>query len=196
MPALTILCRYGQQVLASRSPLLSQTSRFASVGESHFLSGLSKGNKSSFSTLRIVQEADSSDDVYEAHERTDQLEFIDVIMDKAVEIEESIDRLQTLYSKKKEVALNVQYMDAADIEALFQESEKQKKFIRELVLNVKELSHEVKGRFNGVDAPDGTSDDMAKREMDAVDAIIYYAWEQQKRDAQAIKIKANCHSGR
>jgi hypothetical protein len=192
MSKLTKFCRYGQQVLASRCLLTSQPLRFASPSKSHF-AAVNKVETSSFSSLRLVAEADPSDELYEGHSLTDQLEFIDVIMDKAVEIEESIDRLQSLYGKKKAVALNAQRMDAADIESLFLESEKQKKIIRELVSNVKELSHEVKGRF---DATDATSDDMAQKEMDAVDAIIYYAWEQQKRDAQAIKIKANCHSHR
>jgi hypothetical protein len=206
-------------MLSSRNLLLSSSS----TTRQHLVSKFSKESYSSmnpilpvalcnkvdfFSTVsttttptpnRIVETIDpNSDEYYEGHLLTDQLEYIDVIMDKAVEIEESIDRLQTLYKQKKAVAMNVQWMTANDIEELFQESQQQKKRIKELVANVKELSSEVKGRifYNGVDAPDGTSDDMVKKDMEAVDSIIYNAWEQQKRDEQAIKIKANCHSHR
>jgi hypothetical protein len=204
MSKLTKLCCYGQKALmaSSRYALLSSSSRQPQVSRIVINTNNSYAVNQTihkFSTLRspdVVETDPASDIFYEGHLLTDQLEYIDIIMDKAVEIEESIDRLHTLTQKKKEVALNVQWMDSADIEALFQESQKQKKIIRELVANVKELSNEVKGRFNGVDAPDGTSDDMVQKDRDAVDSIIYDAWVQQKRDEQAIRTKANCDSKR
>ena len=121
-------------------------------------------------------------DYYDGHLMADHLEYIDDMIAKAVQIEESINKLQETHDKKKDLATNINWMESEEVQALFEQSDHQKQNMREQLKRLQEIMSKAKGTVIAVDAPDGTSDDMIEEDMQAVEEIINYAKEHEIKE--------------
>jgi len=130
-----------------------------------------------------ITERIPKEEYYQGHLMADHLEYIDGMIEKAVEMEESINKIQDVHDKKKDLAMNVNWMESYEIRDLFKKSEQQKKELREQISSLRDILTEARSRLIAVDAPDGTSDDMVQEDMQAVEAIINYAKEHEIKEA-------------
>jgi hypothetical protein len=117
----------------------------------------------------------------DGHLKTDQLEFLDDMIAKTVEIEETMEALKETYGKKKHAYTNVGFMESAEIDRLFETAASQKEDLSEKISLLKEVMQEAKRTF-AVDAPDGLPDARIKEEMAEINHIIQDAAEHEDRD--------------
>lgn len=93
------------------------------------------------------------------------------MLDKTLEIEESMAGLKETYAKKKEAYSNVGWMEAAEIDRLFETAASQKEQLSAQISELKSIMQSAKRTF-AVDGPDGTPDARSSEEMEQVNHII------------------------
>lgn len=145
--------------------------------------GTDINDKNKMNTAHIHENV-PSEDYYHGHLMADHLEYLDDMIEKTMLIESSMDELKETYNTKRDMITSVKWMESGEIEELFNKSAAQKKQIKEQLGELKILLKQAKGRaMHGVSAPDGTSDDMNKSDMDAIDEIIEYAKTHENKEA-------------
>lgn len=114
-------------------------------------------------------------DYYRGHLLTDQLEFVNDVVEKSIsDIEQSVKVLEDLHAKKHSMFSTIGWTDSAEIDALFKESAEVKMNMKRQLNEMKQILKDrmnVKASF-AVDAPDGISDGFLKEEMQEVQHII------------------------
>ena len=115
------------------------------------------------------------------HLKTDQLEFLDDMIAKTVEIEETMEALKDTYGKKKHAYTNVGWMESSEIDRLFETAATQKEDLSQKIASLKAMMKQAKGTF-AVDAPDGLPDARIKEEMAEINNIIQDAAEHEDKD--------------
>jgi hypothetical protein len=104
-------------------------------------------------------------------------EYLDKMMGKTSKIESSMQALrETSLAQKKQYATGttIKWMDASEIDKLFDESVKHKQDISTELSELKSFLQDAHqdARFYGVDAPDGESDWHVQEEMQEINHII------------------------
>jgi hypothetical protein len=114
-------------------------------------------------------------DYYRGHLLCDQLEYVNDAVEKSIsEVEQSIDKLEGLYAKKKSMFTTIGWTDTAEMDALFSESAQVKANMKRQLSEMKQLLKDCKNVQSSfaVDAPDGTSDGFYNEEMQEVQHIL------------------------
>jgi hypothetical protein len=104
-------------------------------------------------------------------------EYLDKMMNKTSKMESSMQALQDTYAQKKRhvYGSTIKWMDASDIDRLFDESSKHKQDISTELSELKSILQDARQDaryFYGVDAPDGESDWHVHEEMQEINHII------------------------
>jgi hypothetical protein len=135
------------------------------------------------------------DDYYKGHLMADQLEYLDDVLEKTVEMEETMEDLKETYNKKKQLYNNIGWMESSEIQQLFNDAAEQKAELSEQIAGLKKTIQQAREAAYAVEAPNGESDEMRREDMRAVDSIIRDAAVGEDRDA-ILQMHAQDEAGR
>lgn len=121
-------------------------------------------------------------DYYKGHLMADHLEYLDDVLEKTVELEESMQDLHDTHEKKKAVYTTIGWTDSAEMEELFQNEEAKKAALQRQIDELKEIVASAKRSF-AVDAPDGMPDGYQQEELKEINHIIEEAALREDGDA-------------
>jgi predicted nuclease with RNAse H fold len=118
-----------------------------------------------------VDERVPDSDYYKGHLMADHLEYIDDVLEKTIELEDNLTKLQENYEKKEQARTNVGWVTSAEMDELFQDSKTRKEKMKQQLAEIQALLKTAKKTY-AVDAPDGTCDDCVMHERQEIDHII------------------------
>jgi hypothetical protein len=116
--------------------------------------------------------------------------YLDDMIEKTLEIEESMAGLKETYGKKKDSYTTIGWTSSADIDRLFETAATQKEELSEQIAELKKIMQKAKSTF-AVDAPDGSADAGTKEDMEEVNHIIKDAAEHEDKDKIELQHKMN-----
>ncbi len=125
-----------------------------------------------FSSQQKVEEEVPPEDYYDGHLMADHLEYLDDMIEKTVELKESMEELkQSKLSAIEKASSGVKWIETAEIDRLFEQTSAQKAALGEQLEELKVKMAEARKTY-AVDSPDGYSDAWEKEEMEEIKHII------------------------
>lgn len=112
------------------------------------------------------------EDYYDGHLMADHLEYLDDMIEKTLTMKKSMEDLkQTKLDAIEKASAGVKWVEADEIDRLFEQTSSQKAALGEQLAELKAKMAEARKTY-AVDSPDGYSDAWEKEELQEVNHII------------------------
>jgi hypothetical protein len=123
-----------------------------------------------FTTAHVDAKVPDSD-YYKGHLMADHLEYLDDVLEKTVQLEESMQELHETHKKKTAIYHTIGWTDSVEMEKLFQDSAAKNGDMQRQIDELKQIVQSAKQAF-AVDAPDGVPDGFEQEELQEISHII------------------------